>query len=68
MIACEAVSHDAYGTARDLFVAFFGVIADTLRAKRRFDGTCSAPTALHKHRERRWPRATGSATKSIVRH
>ena len=31
MIACEAVSHDAYGTPRDLFMAFFGVIADTLR-------------------------------------
>jgi hemoglobin-like flavoprotein len=31
MIECEAVSHDAYGTPRDLFVAFFGVIADTLR-------------------------------------
>ena len=31
MIACEVVSHDAYGTPRDLFVAFFGVIADTLR-------------------------------------
>ena len=30
MIACEVVSHDAYGTPRDLFVAFFGVIADTL--------------------------------------
>jgi len=31
MISCEVVSHDAYGTPRDLFVAFFGVIADTLR-------------------------------------
>jgi hemoglobin-like flavoprotein len=31
MIACEVSSHDAYGTPRDLFVAFFGVIADTLR-------------------------------------
>jgi hemoglobin-like flavoprotein len=31
MIACEVVSHDAYGTPRDLFIAFFGVIADTLR-------------------------------------
>jgi hemoglobin-like flavoprotein len=31
MIACEVDSHDAYGTPRDLFVAFFGVIADTLR-------------------------------------
>jgi hemoglobin-like flavoprotein len=31
MIECEVVSHDAYGTPRDLFIAFFGVIADTLR-------------------------------------
>ncbi len=31
MIECEAVSHDAYGTPRDLFVTFFSVIADTLR-------------------------------------
>jgi|SRR5581483_3864750 len=30
MIACEVSSHDAYGTPRDLFVAFFGVIAATL--------------------------------------
>jgi hemoglobin-like flavoprotein len=31
MIACEVISHDAYGTPRDLFIAFFGVIKDTLR-------------------------------------
>ena len=31
MIECEISSHDAYGTSRDLFIAFFGVIADTLR-------------------------------------
>jgi hemoglobin-like flavoprotein len=31
MIACEVDSHDAYGTPRELFFAFFGVIADTLR-------------------------------------
>src|SRR5258705_9831838 len=31
MIECEVVSHDAYGTPRDLFLAFFGVIADTIR-------------------------------------
>ncbi|HXI07193.1 MAG: globin domain-containing protein [Bradyrhizobium sp.] len=30
MIECEAVSHDAYGTPRDLFLAFFGVIMRTL--------------------------------------
>src|SRR3979490_950421 len=31
LIECEISSHDAYGTPRKLFVAFFGVIADTMR-------------------------------------
>jgi hypothetical protein len=31
MIQCEVQSHDAYGTPPELFVTFFGVIADTLR-------------------------------------
>jgi hemoglobin-like flavoprotein len=31
MIQCEVASHDAYGTPRELFVSFFGVIRDTLR-------------------------------------
>jgi hemoglobin-like flavoprotein len=31
MIECEVSSHDAYGTPRELFYAFFGVIAATLR-------------------------------------
>jgi hemoglobin-like flavoprotein len=31
MIDCEVSSHDAYGTPRELFFAFFGVIAATLR-------------------------------------
>jgi len=31
MISCEVQSHDAYGTPRELFGKFFGVIADTLR-------------------------------------
>jgi hemoglobin-like flavoprotein len=31
MIECEVTSHDAYGTPRELFVAFFGVIAASLR-------------------------------------
>ena len=30
LIECEVSSHDAYGTPRELFVAFFGVIAATL--------------------------------------
>ena len=31
LIECEVVSHDAYGTPRQLFREFFGIIADTLR-------------------------------------
>jgi len=31
LIACEVVSHDGYGTPRELFIAFFAVIRDTLR-------------------------------------
>ena len=31
MIACEVHSHDAYGTPRELFGKFFGVIAETVR-------------------------------------
>jgi hemoglobin-like flavoprotein len=31
LVECEVSSHDAYGTPRDLFVAFFSVIAQTLR-------------------------------------
>jgi hemoglobin-like flavoprotein len=31
MIACEVASHDAYGTPRELFIAFFAVIRGTLR-------------------------------------
>ena len=31
MIECEISSHDAYGTPRELFISFFGVIAATLR-------------------------------------
>jgi hemoglobin-like flavoprotein len=31
MIECEVSSHDAYGTSRNLFGEFFGVIAETLR-------------------------------------
>ena len=31
MIECEVMSHDAYGTPRELFVAFFGVILRTLQ-------------------------------------
>jgi hemoglobin-like flavoprotein len=31
MIACEAQSHEAYGTSPKLFFAFFGVIVETMR-------------------------------------
>ncbi|QWG16327.1 globin [Bradyrhizobium sediminis] len=31
LIGCEVQSHDAYGTPRDLFGSFFGVVADTMR-------------------------------------
>ena len=31
LIECEVSSHDAYGTPRELFVAFFAVIAATLQ-------------------------------------
>ena len=31
MTSREVQSHDAYGTPRELFAEFFGVIADTLR-------------------------------------
>jgi hemoglobin-like flavoprotein len=31
LIECEAISHDGYGTPRELFVAFFTTIAATLR-------------------------------------
>ena len=38
MIECEISSHDAYGTPRELFIAFFGVIAGTLREILGADG------------------------------
>ena len=31
LIECEVASHDAYGTPRTLFVAFFGIIPQALR-------------------------------------
>jgi hypothetical protein len=31
LIEAEVSSHDAYGTPRELFAAFFGIIAQTLR-------------------------------------
>jgi len=31
LIACEVASHDGYGTPRELFMAFFAVIRDSVR-------------------------------------
>lgn len=31
LIACEVLSHDEYGTSRELFAGFFGIIMRTLR-------------------------------------
>ena len=31
MITCEAASHEAYGTSRELFISFFAIIRDALR-------------------------------------
>ena len=31
LIACEVASHDSYGTPRELFMAFFAVIRDSVR-------------------------------------
>jgi hemoglobin-like flavoprotein len=48
MIECEISSHDAYGTPRDLFLAFFGVIASTLRELLGADWTTEMDEAWQK--------------------
>src|ERR1700761_2997387 len=48
MIECEVSSHDAYGTPRDLFVAFFAVIAATLRELLRDDWSTEMEEAWQK--------------------
>ncbi len=48
MIECEVSSHDAYGTPRDLFVAFFGAIAATLRELLGADWSAEIDTAWKK--------------------
>ena len=45
MIECEVSSHDAYGTPRELFFAFFGVIAATLRELLGAEWTAEIDTA-----------------------
>jgi hemoglobin-like flavoprotein len=48
MIACEVMSHDAYGTPRELFIAFFGVIVRTLQEVLGPDWTAEMDQAWRK--------------------
>ncbi len=48
MIECEMQSHDAYGTPRELFGKFFGVIADTMREVLGDDWSTEIDTAWRK--------------------
>jgi hemoglobin-like flavoprotein len=48
MISCEVQSHDAYGTPRELFGKFFGVIADTMREVLGHDWTPEIDAAWRK--------------------
>jgi hemoglobin-like flavoprotein len=48
MITSEVASHEAYGTPRDLFVAFFSVIADSLRELLGADWTGEIDAAFQK--------------------
>jgi hemoglobin-like flavoprotein len=48
IIACEVSSHDAYGTPRELFIAFFGVIASALREVLRDDWSPEIDVAWRK--------------------
>jgi hemoglobin-like flavoprotein len=48
MIQCEISSHDAYGTPRELFIAFFGVIAATLHEVLGSDWTAEMDQAWQK--------------------
>ena len=62
MIECEVISHDAYGTPRELFVVFFGVIVRTLQEVLGADWTAEmdqAPGAARCARSRRWSHETG---------
>ena len=48
MIECEVISHDAYGTPRQLFGEFFGIIADTLREILGTDWSAEIENGWHK--------------------
>ncbi|MFO1108586.1 MAG: globin [Bradyrhizobium sp.] len=47
MIECEVISHDTYGTPRELFVAFFGIIMRTLQEVLGADWTAEMDRAWH---------------------
>ena len=59
MIECELSSHDAYGTPRDLYLAFFGVIEATLRALAGADWTVEIDVA--------WKRLQGDIRDMVSR-
>ena len=59
MIECELSSHDAYGTPRDLYLAFFGVIEATLRALAGADWTAEIDVA--------WKRLQGDIRDMVSR-
>jgi hemoglobin-like flavoprotein len=48
MIECELVSHDAYGTAPELFNTFFKILAETLRDLLGADWTTDIEDAWRK--------------------
>ena len=48
MIGCEVQSHDAYGTPRELFGKFFGVIAETVHEVLGDDWSPEIDTAWRK--------------------
>src|SRR3978361_2425117 len=48
MIGCEVQSHDAYGTPRELFGKFFGVIAETVHEVLAEDWSPEIDTAWRK--------------------
>src|SRR5262245_37722946 len=48
LITSEVSSHDAYGTPRELFIAFFGIIAQTLREVVGTDWSDELDAAWHK--------------------
>lgn len=48
LIECKVSSHDAYGTSRELFLAFFAVIADSLREILGAQWSAEIDAAWHK--------------------